>query len=209
MNDELLDRIATALETIAQAMQAQDAKEYQWTPEGLPICPKHGEVMKKREKQGDSWYSHRVIDPATGEELYCRGYAGKNSPGWNLEPAADAQAEPEKDARQTPTSPQDYPTKMWKRPNGARTEPRQAEAQKAVAVLDEYFPRPEVQAQAAADLPADPNAARREFNTLVTEVIKSGFVDRVPFSTIATSANVDGWPTALQRLRLAVSQARC
>ena len=29
------------------------------TPEGLPICPKHGEVMSKREMQGDTWYSKK------------------------------------------------------------------------------------------------------------------------------------------------------
>ncbi len=57
---------------------------YRWTPDGLPICPKHGEVMTRREKQGDTWYSHQVTDPATGEVTYCRGHEGKNSPGWNI-----------------------------------------------------------------------------------------------------------------------------
>lgn len=50
-------------------------------PDGTPICPKHREPMKLREKQGDTWYSHKVYDP-DGLELYCRGHAGKNSPGW-------------------------------------------------------------------------------------------------------------------------------
>jgi hypothetical protein len=27
------------------------------TPDGLPLCPKHGAVMTKREKQGDAWHS--------------------------------------------------------------------------------------------------------------------------------------------------------
>jgi hypothetical protein len=47
---------------------------WQRTPEGLPICPRHGQVMTRREKQGDIWFSHRVASPATGEELWCRGY---------------------------------------------------------------------------------------------------------------------------------------
>ena len=50
------------------------------TPEGLPICPKHRVPMRKRERQGDTWYSHNA--GAEGEELWCRGYAGKDSPGW-------------------------------------------------------------------------------------------------------------------------------
>ena len=50
------------------------------TPEGLPICPKHRVPMRKRERQGDIWYSHNA--GGEGEELWCRGYAGKDSPGW-------------------------------------------------------------------------------------------------------------------------------
>lgn len=63
------------------APTAEAARDYKYTPEGLPICPKHGEVMKKREKQGDTWYSHRVHDER-GNEHYCRGYPSKSSPGW-------------------------------------------------------------------------------------------------------------------------------
>lgn len=59
-----------------------DSKDLQWTAEGLPLCPKHGEVMKKREKQGQTWYSHTVEDDH-GQKHYCRGYASKSSPGWN------------------------------------------------------------------------------------------------------------------------------
>jgi hypothetical protein len=43
------------------------------TPSGEPLCPKHGAVTTRREKQGDCWHSHRVI-LETGEERYCRGY---------------------------------------------------------------------------------------------------------------------------------------
>lgn len=60
------------------------ADGWQRTPEGLPLCPKHGVPMRQREKQGDTWYSHQLPDPRTGELLYCRGYAGPSSPGWAL-----------------------------------------------------------------------------------------------------------------------------
>jgi hypothetical protein len=55
---------------------------WQRTPEGLPLCPKHRVPMPAREKQGDTWHSHQISNPRTGELLYCRGYAGPNSPGW-------------------------------------------------------------------------------------------------------------------------------
>jgi hypothetical protein len=54
--------------------------EWSYTPEGLPICSKHGTPMKKRERQGDTWYSHNM--GTTDEPCYCRGYAGADSPGW-------------------------------------------------------------------------------------------------------------------------------
>ncbi len=62
---------------------AQPAAPIQWsyTPEGLPICPKHGAPMKKREKQGDCWHSHNL--GTEGQPLYCRGYPGKESPGYD------------------------------------------------------------------------------------------------------------------------------
>ena len=73
-----LDRIATALERIA-------AGSYPKTPTGEPICPRHGVVLRKREKQGDTWYSHRVTDARTGEMKYCRGHNdAKNGPGWHI-----------------------------------------------------------------------------------------------------------------------------
>jgi hypothetical protein len=55
------------------------------TPTGDPLCPRHRVVMRQREKQGDTWYSHPVVHPQTGEELWCRGYdAGPSSPGWGV-----------------------------------------------------------------------------------------------------------------------------
>jgi hypothetical protein len=58
--------------------------EFDRTPEGLPICPRHGVPMKVREKQGDTWHSHKVTT-AGGEELFCRGYPGPSSPGYYVE----------------------------------------------------------------------------------------------------------------------------
>lgn len=65
------------------APTAEDSKTIQYTPDGLPICPKHGVPMRKREKQGDTWYSHSIED-SHGDPHYCRGYKSKNSPGWEL-----------------------------------------------------------------------------------------------------------------------------
>lgn len=57
---------------------------WQRTPEGHPLCPRHHVPMRLRQKQGDEWWSHQVVDARTGEELYCRGYAGPSSPGWDV-----------------------------------------------------------------------------------------------------------------------------
>jgi hypothetical protein len=55
------------------------------TADGLPICARHNVPMRKRERQGDEWHSHKVIAP-DGSELYCRGYDGPDSPGFRVEP---------------------------------------------------------------------------------------------------------------------------
>lgn len=65
------------------------------TPDGLPICPKHNAVMGKREKQGDTWYSHQVADPRTGEIHYCRGYQCKSGPGYDIDAAISVDDDPE------------------------------------------------------------------------------------------------------------------
>jgi hypothetical protein len=40
------------------------------------ICPLHHAPMKRRTgKGGDSWYSHKAVDPDTGQEYWCRGKA--------------------------------------------------------------------------------------------------------------------------------------
>ncbi|MCI0648020.1 MAG: hypothetical protein L0346_24440, partial [Chloroflexi bacterium] len=60
------------------------SRDLSYTAEGLPICPRHGVPMTKREKQGDCWYSHKVANPETGQVLYCRGYASASSPGYDV-----------------------------------------------------------------------------------------------------------------------------
>jgi hypothetical protein len=55
---------------------------WQTLPDGTPLCPKHKIPMRLREKQGDQWYSHSVGKDAGGKEIYCKGYHGKDSPGW-------------------------------------------------------------------------------------------------------------------------------
>jgi len=37
------------------------------------VCPIHHVAMRRREKNGDVWYSHKAIDPETGAEYWCRG----------------------------------------------------------------------------------------------------------------------------------------
>jgi len=122
------------------------------SPEGLPICPCHGEVMRRREKQGDAWYSHRVID-ADGEILYCKGRPGADSPGWAIKSPqprpAQAQVEP------ATSSPEDSsPTAFWSMATaliqaGSCTHEQAGEiasaatgtwAQKAADLIKEYGP---------------------------------------------------------------------
>ena len=82
------------------------------TAEGLPICTRHAVPMRQREKQGDTWYSHSVTNPTTGEILYCKGRPGNDSPGWQVdvdatapEPTANGTAEPQAQAEaNTPTA---------------------------------------------------------------------------------------------------------
>ncbi len=62
------------------------SRELTYTAEGLPICPRHGVPMQKREKQGDRWFSHKVTDPNSGEVIYCRGYTSPSSPGLDILP---------------------------------------------------------------------------------------------------------------------------
>ncbi len=69
------------------------SRELAYTAEGLPICPRHGVPMQKRKKQSDTWFSHKVTDPTSGEVIYCRGYASPSSPGFDVLPAAKTATE--------------------------------------------------------------------------------------------------------------------
>jgi hypothetical protein len=69
-----------------KALAAQGVRprvSYDRTADGAPICPRHGVVMHRREKQGDEWFSHKVVD-RSGKEHFCRGYRGKDSPGYDV-----------------------------------------------------------------------------------------------------------------------------
>jgi hypothetical protein len=57
-----------------------EPREWQTLPDGTPICPRHNTPMRQRSKQGDTWYSHNV--GTKDEPIYCRGYHGKDSPGY-------------------------------------------------------------------------------------------------------------------------------
>ena len=78
------------------------------TAEGLPICPRHGVPMKQRNKQGDLWFSHKMVHPETGETVYCRGYASASSPGYDLlVPTTVPPSGPEKPAAEQTGVPQE------------------------------------------------------------------------------------------------------
>lgn len=77
-----LDAIIADLQTRGYRPTSGAGDGWSRTPSGEPICSKHQIPMRLREKQGDSWWSHQVVDPRTGEELWCRGFAGASSPGW-------------------------------------------------------------------------------------------------------------------------------
>ena len=82
---EDLDTICTDLLTRGYRPTAGAGDGYFRTPSGEPICPRHRAVMRLRQKQGDEWWSHPVVHPGTGEELWCRGYPDhKHSPGWEV-----------------------------------------------------------------------------------------------------------------------------
>lgn len=82
------DRLQDVLKAVALLPQTPNlslvevARDWRTLPDGTPICPKHNVPMRKREKQGDEWYSHST--EINGKQCYCKGYAGKeDSPGWD------------------------------------------------------------------------------------------------------------------------------
>ena len=79
-----LDQLCDMLDKRGYAAQAQ-TQEWQTLPDGTPICPKHHTPMRKRERQGDTWYSHSAGKGADGKDIYCKGYHGKDSPGYEVD----------------------------------------------------------------------------------------------------------------------------
>jgi hypothetical protein len=82
-----LENVDTYIDALVQRgyRPSGAADGYVRTPTGEPICSKHQVVMRLRERQGDSWWSHQVMHPGTGEALFCRGYPDrKQSPGYDL-----------------------------------------------------------------------------------------------------------------------------
>lgn len=77
--DITVDRFCDLLDRAGHAAPAP--AQWHTLPDGTPLCPKHQVPMRKREKQGDLWWSHRVFN-ADGEEVFCKGYHGKDSPGY-------------------------------------------------------------------------------------------------------------------------------
>jgi hypothetical protein len=76
----LLHRLAD-LEAALEEVGFTPTSEPPLTPDGLPVCRRHRAVMHKREKQGDEWFSHKIV--VGGQELYCKGRPGPDSPGWD------------------------------------------------------------------------------------------------------------------------------
>ena len=83
------DRIDEAVEWLLAHDYRPDVSRgdpWQRTPDGSPICIRHRIAMTKRERQGDSWWSHPIAHPETTEVRYCRGYphASKAGDGFEL-----------------------------------------------------------------------------------------------------------------------------
>lgn len=78
---EALLKLLADVETALRDAGYEATGELPRTPDGLPICRKHGAVMDKRERQGDVWFSHKVI-LGEGREAWCKGRPGADSPGW-------------------------------------------------------------------------------------------------------------------------------
>lgn len=65
------------------APPAADPSGWQTLPDGTPICPKHRTPMRKRERQGDQWWSHNA--GSKDAPLYCKGYHAPDSPGYEVD----------------------------------------------------------------------------------------------------------------------------
>jgi hypothetical protein len=158
------------LEHIALLLEKQ-TQEWQYTPEGLPICPKHGIVMSKREKQGDTWHSHQT---STGN--YCRGYR-TGWPGDGFDDDDDDQTPP---AAPTPTPQPTPPTPSAPMPQAQAIPPAQAD-------------------QKAEPIPA--GKARLTFYEIGQSLIGAGKMKFDELNDYVSIASREGWQTGLERLQ--------
>jgi hypothetical protein len=74
---DLLEEEAREVDTLLAAMLHRGyrptAQSWPKGPSGAPLCCKHGGIeMQQRERQHDTWWSHKIV-MADGRELYCRG----------------------------------------------------------------------------------------------------------------------------------------
>jgi hypothetical protein len=73
---EVLPKLKDAIGWLAEhGAQPNDYASGNGSEPETHVCPIHHVAMRRREKQGDVWYSHKAINPDTGEEYWCRGKA--------------------------------------------------------------------------------------------------------------------------------------
>lgn len=187
--DEILKHLQTQTGLMAQILQTLKRIEaqqgassaYQWTPEGLPICPRHGEAMAKREKQGDIWYSHKVIDPDTGEVHFCKGYASPSSPGWSIDAGDD-------DSGQSPPASHIEPLDVQRTAAPTKSQPPGPPPPNVARV-----------ANIAKPVEGDPRLA---FYELGGKAMGEGKIAVQKFNSIVTKAGNQGWAAALNELQM-------
>ena len=176
-------------EHLADAVELLVAREYRpshgdaWprTPDGVPICPKHREVMTQREKQGDTWYSHKVTDDH-GEVLFCRGYPGKSSPGWEVPARRPVEREVGVGAQTSGAPPATGP-----RPPMPEEPPQELATSPAAAAVGETMPLPDFRALALAAKTA------AEFDYAAYMTLRNGLYTDQERITKTREALVPGW----------------
>ncbi len=131
----ILGLIRQEIRGVRQLLEDKEDQHFATTPDGKPICPKHGIAMDRRDMQGDVWFSHKVLD-ASGEEQFCRGYAHASSAGFNV-----------------PAKEDDNPP-VAQRPK--RTAPATPAARQAPAVKEEPVPTAAVEPVPTATKEEDP-----------------------------------------------------
>lgn len=178
----LLAQIYQTLQRIEAQQGASSA--YQWTPEGLPICPRHNEVMGRREKQGDVWYSHRVIDPETGEEMFCKGYRSRSSPGWSIDTNDDDDDPP---------------------PPPAPAIIRPMDLQRTTQAQSRQETPPNVASEARGPIATKTEGTPREvFYAIGSKAVESGSLGWDKFNSIVSKASRDGYEAGISELRMVV-----